>query len=209
VQEVPRPDVVPVLRRPPHAAVGAGPQPPLFPLLAGHPQPLLPPEPVHALAVDPPTLAPQQGPDPPVAVARALTHQFQHPRHQPCPPLPGLFGLPLRRARLPQHPTGAALGDAEPLLEATHRLPALVGRHHFFCTTSWSICLSRASSATRRLRRAFSASNSPSLLASSALRPPYLVRPRWRVGSLTPCSSPTWAMVRPLARASSPSRRFA
>src|SRR5207244_10380000 len=63
-------DVVLVFRRPPHTAVGAGPQPPLLPLLPGHFQPLLPPEPVHALAVDAPALAPQQRPDPPVAVAR-------------------------------------------------------------------------------------------------------------------------------------------
>src|SRR5215468_12715096 len=42
VQEVPRPDVVLVLRRPPHAAVGAAAQPPLFPPLSRHFQALLP-----------------------------------------------------------------------------------------------------------------------------------------------------------------------
>src|SRR5262249_26124466 len=147
---------------------------------------------------------PQQGPDAPVAVARVLPHQLQHPRHQPPFPLLGLLGLlPLRRALLPQHPAGAALADAEALLEEAHRLPALVGGHHFFWATSWSICLSRASSATRRLRRAFSASSSLRRLASSALRPPYWLRQRWSVCSLTPRRWQTWAMDRPWARSAS------
>ena len=54
----------------------------------------------------------------------------------------------------------------------------------FFCTASWSICLLMASSATSRLRRAFSASSSLSRLASSAFRPPYWARQRWKVCSL-------------------------
>ena len=66
--------------------------------------------------------------------------------------------------------------DVAALAEAAYRLPALVGRQHFFCTISWSLCWSRASSATRRLRRAFAASSSWSHLAASALRAPYWLR---------------------------------
>src|SRR5215468_1131299 len=209
-EEIPRPDMVLVLRRPPHAAVGTRPQPPLLPLFPGDFQPLLPPEPVDPLAVDPPARAPQQGPDPTVAVARVLPHQLQHLRHQPGLPLPGLPGpLPLRGALLVQHTAGAALGDAEAFLEEAHRLPLLLGGHHFFSATSWSICLSSASSATRRFSRAFSASNSLSLLASSCLRPPYWLRQRCRVCSLTPRRWQTWARLSPWARSASACRNLA
>src|SRR5262249_37646588 len=115
----------------------------------------------------------------------------------------GLGLLPLRGARLPQHPASAALGDRERFLELPRRLPPLAGGHHFFWATSWSICLSRASSATRRFSRAFSASSSLSLLASSALRPPYWFRHRCRVCSLTPRRWQTWARPRPWARSAS------
>src|SRR5262249_3123664 len=193
-----------VLGRPPHAAVGAAPQPPLLPLFPRHSQPLLPPEAVNPLAVDAPALAPPQGPDPPVAVARVLAHPPQHPRHQPDLFLLGLLrSLPLRRALLAQHAAGAALRDAEALLEEAHGLPPPGGGHPFFWATSWSICLSRASSATRRFSRAFSASSSLSLLASSALRPPYWFRHRCRVCSLTPRRWQTWARPRPWARSAS------
>src|SRR5262245_26303673 len=210
VQEVPRPDVVLVLRGPAHTAVGAAAQPPLFPLLSRHFQPLLPPQPVDPLAVDAPALPPQQRPDPPVAVARVLAYQLQHPRHQPPFLLGGfLRWLPLCRALLPQHAAGATLGDAEALLEEAHRLPALRGGHHFFWATSWSSCLSKARSATRRLSRAFSASSSLSRLASSCLRPPYWLRQRCRVCSLTPRRWQTWAMFSPCARSVSAWRSLA
>src|SRR6266545_2103903 len=142
VEEIPRPDVVLVLRRPPYAAVDTRPQTPFLPLFPGDFQPLLPPEAVDALAVDPPALSP------------------------------------------------------------------LGGGQNFFCTTSWSICLSRANSATRRLRRAFSTSSSLRRLASSAFMPPYWLRQRCRVGSLTPSFWQTWASVRPWARSASACRSF-
>src|SRR6266511_709223 len=208
VEEIPRPDVVLVLRRPPYAAVDTRPQTPFLPLFPGDFQPLLPPEAVDALAVDPPALAPQQRPDAPVAVARMPANQRQHPRQQPLFLLLGLGHLPLGRARLPQHAAGAALGHAEGLLEVTRRLSPLGGGQNFFCTTSWSICLSRANSATRRLRRAFSTSSSLRRLASSAFMPPYWLRQRCRVGSLTPSFWQTWASVRPWARSASACRSF-
>src|SRR5262245_9853988 len=203
VQEVPRPDMVLVLRRSPHAAVRAAAQPSFFPLFPGHFQPLLPPEPVHPLAVDAPALATQQGPDPSISVARMPLDQLQHPGHQPGVLLLDLGRPPLRRARLPQHPAGAALGHAKALAEEAYGLPALVGRHHFFWATSWSICLSRARSATRRFRRAFSASSSLRRLASSALSPPYWLRQRWSVCLLTPSFWQIWATVSPWARSAS------
>src|SRR5262249_7172756 len=189
--------------RPSHAAVGAAAQPPLFPLFPGHLQALPPPQPVHPLAVDPPAFPPQQGPDPPVAVARVPLDQLQHPRHQPVFFLLGSGDLPLRGAGLPQHPAGAALGHPEHLLEVAHGLPALGRAHHFFWATSWSSCLSSSSSATRRLRRPFSASRSLSRLASSAFMPPYWLRQRWSVCSLTPSFWQTWARLRPWARSAS------
>src|SRR4051794_4017222 len=178
VQEVPRPDVILVLRRPPHATVDAAAQAPLLPLFPGHFEPLATPQTPDPLAVDPPAVPAQQRPDPPVAVPRVPRHQLQHPRHQLPFLLPGLGFLPLRRTRLPQHAAGAALRNPKGLLQAPDGLPALGRGHHFFWATSWSICLSRDSSATRRLRRAFSASSSRSLSASSAFMPPYWLRQR-------------------------------
>lgn len=98
-----------------HTAVRARPQAPLPPLPPGHFQALLPREAEHALAVDAPTLRPQKRPDLSVAVARVLGHQFQHPLHQGVFPVPARRPLPLRRAVLPQHPIGPALGDTEGL----------------------------------------------------------------------------------------------
>src|SRR5262249_50091039 len=160
-----------------------GAQPPLFPLFPGHPQPLLAPQPPHPLAVDPPPLAAEQRPDAAVAEPRMPPHQLQHPPHQLLLGFlpPGLF--PLAGARLPQDPAGSALGPPEGLLQVPHRLAALPGTHHFFCTTSWSICLSRASSATSFFSRAFSTSSSLRRLASSAFRPPYCSRQRLKVAS--------------------------
>src|SRR5262249_3860510 len=183
---------------------GGLPHPRLLRLFAGLLRPWAPPAPGAALGAAGPPLPPQQGPDPPVAVARVLTHQFQHPRHQPPFLLGGcLRPLPLRRALLPQHATGAPFRGPESLLEEAHGLPPLRGRQNFFCTTSWSICLSRANSATRRFSRAFSASSSLSLLASSCLRPPYWLHQRWKVCSLTPRRWQTWARPAPWARSAS------
>src|SRR6185369_3118812 len=100
-------------------------QPTLLPLFPGDFQPLAAPQPPDALAVDPPALAAQQRPDPPVAVARVLRHQLQHPRHQPPFLLPGLGLLSLGRARLAQHPAGATLRNPEGLLEMSNGLAAL------------------------------------------------------------------------------------
>ena len=136
MQEIPRPDVVLVLRWPPHATVGTRSQAPLFPLLPRHFQTLLPPEPIDPFAVDPPALTPQQCPDAPVAETRMPPHQLQHPRQQPLLLFPGFLRLlPLRRAGLLQHAASPTLGDAEGLLELPHSLPTLGGAHHFF----WAI----------------------------------------------------------------------
>src|SRR5580700_8459475 len=135
-----------------------------------------------------------------------LTHQFQQPPRERLLLFlpPGL--LSLCGACLPQHAAGAALRHPEGLLEVTRRLPPLSRGHHFFWATSWSMCLSRASSATSRLRRVFSASSSLRRLASSAFMPPYWLRQRWKVCSLTPSFWQTWPMVKPWLRSVSACR---
>jgi hypothetical protein len=103
---------------------------------------------------------------------RGCCRTRQHSPYQPLFFCGGFGCLSLRRAGLPQDTAGATLRHAEGLLELTHGLATLLGRHHFFWATSWSIWLSRANSATRRFRRAFSACSSLRRLASSALSPP-------------------------------------
>ena len=79
------------------------------------------------------------------------------------------------------HPT---LRDAERLVQPPHGTPPLARTHQFFWATSWSIYLSNSSSATSFFSRLFSASSSLRRLTSSALRPPYWLRQRWKVCSL-------------------------
>jgi hypothetical protein len=54
-----------------------------------------------------------------------------HPCGQLAFLLLDLRGLPLGRAGLSQHPTGAALGHPEPFLEVPCRLASLRSGHHF------------------------------------------------------------------------------
>jgi hypothetical protein len=103
VHEVPRPDVVLVLRSMPNDALLAAAQPPLFVLFLRHLEALLLPQAPHALAVHPPTLAAQHGPDPPVTVARMNPHPFVHPLEQRRLVAANLCLVALGRPRLPDH----------------------------------------------------------------------------------------------------------
>src|SRR5262245_5860459 len=172
MDKIPRPDVILVPRPLTHATVAAVPQPTLLVLFPWDLETLLPPQPVDTLAVDPEAGIPQQCPDASVTVTRVLADQLQHLGQQGSLLLVALWPSPLRRARLSQHTAGPALGDAEGRAEVLDRPASAVRAQKFPRATSLSIWLSRASSATSRFRRAFSASNSRSRLASLVLRPP-------------------------------------
>src|SRR5262249_37839949 len=73
-------------------------------------------------------------------------------------------------------------------------------------STSWGICLSRASSAASLLSRPFSASSSFSRLASSAVTPLYFCPPPYSACSLVASRRRTWPAARPPATSTSASR---
>ncbi len=82
VDEVPRPNMVLVLRATTHATVAMMPQTPPFPSLFRHLKAFLSPKAIHPFVVDSPTFLPQLGADHPIAVARILPYQLVHPRQK-------------------------------------------------------------------------------------------------------------------------------
>src|SRR5262245_61465329 len=204
--KVPGPHVVWVLRATAHASVGAVPQMPLFPGFLRHFQPLPAPQPIHALAIHRPALTPQQRPDPPIAITRMLTHQRQHPFHQPTLRILDAGPITLRLSRLTQHPARPSLAHPEAPPHANDRLLPACRTRQFPSRASLSMALSNPASASSFFRRLFSSSSSLSRLASSAFMPPYWFRQRWKVASLIPRAWQTSPIVRPAACIPSASR---
>src|ERR1700677_2319397 len=99
-----------------------------------------------------------------------MDHTVTIPRMSPRQP----FDLPVQGrlvspalATVSQARTGPVHDSADPplgypvfLVEVIGGGPLLVRAHHFFFSMSWSIVLSRSSSATNRLRRSTSTSSS-------------------------------------------------
>ena len=83
----------------------------------------------------------------------------------------------VRAAMKIEEPTGTATSHVIRLLEMVHGASPSCGRHQFLEVTSLSIWMSRACSATKRLRRRFSSSICLRRLASLTSMPPYLVFP--------------------------------
>ena len=83
VDEVPRPDMVPVLRATTHATVAMMTQTPLFSRLFRHLEAFLSPEAIHPFGVDSPAFLSELGADHPIAVTRILPHQLAHLRQKP------------------------------------------------------------------------------------------------------------------------------
>ena len=101
-----------------------------------------------------------------------LDHQFHDAVNQPWFIIRHPRPMPLRRPHLPQHPTRPPLGDAQPLVDPVHRLPALWRAQKFPEATSLRIALPNAWSATSYLSRVFSRSSSWSRLAWSSRKLP-------------------------------------
>src|ERR1019366_2135239 len=114
-------------------------------------------------------------------------------------------GETLGRAGLAGEATGPALRDPELPLEDRDGLPAAVRGQKFPRFSSFNMSMSSVWSATRRLRRAFSRSNSLSLLASSAFMPPYWLRQRCQVDSVISRWRATSSRFFPSPRSFSPS----
>src|SRR5437899_3203977 len=103
---------------------------------------------MHPFEVDRPAPPDQQGMDPPVSVTWMAPRQSFHLPAQDWLVRPAAATVSQSRAR-------AAHDAADPPLRGPILLgqiigggALLVGAHHFFFAMSWSICLSRSSSAT-------------------------------------------------------------
>ena len=89
---------------------------------------------------------------------------------------------------------GPTRADIEHAADMVHRAPSRGRARNSPLATSLRIEMSRAWSATTRLRRVFSASSSLSRFMSSDFMPPYWFRQRLKVTSETPsrvATSPT------------------
>src|ERR1700722_1165045 len=210
VDEVVRPHVVFEARRLVDATVGARARHGGFPEFlaarrSSHPQSLR--WPPHPFAVDAPTLLFQTRPNALVAIARMTPGEAPDRLDQRV--LAGALpaAVPDRRTCSSQEPAGPPLGDAMRLAKVVGGRALLGGGHHFFFATSWSICLSSISSATRRLSRSISPSSSRTCRASSVWGERRCARQRNRVTLLIPSFRLTSANVSPLARSRSASWR--
>ena len=159
------------------------PEPPLLGLLCRHLEPLPPPDPLDALRVHRPAGIAEQRRDAPIATAPALHGKRDDGGGQRVVIRSAPRRLPVRRAMLPQSPTGETLRDLEPLpdvLEARQR----AGRE----TVSRSVrrSLTPAGSASRASDRTWPSAAAPSpsglnrwrhdgSILSEILQPPHLV----------------------------------
>jgi len=162
-----------VLRSVTNDAICAATQTPLFPLLLRHLEPFPLPQPPDSLAVHHVPFVTQQRPDPSIPEPRTRPNQLMHPTNDQRLVVPSLDRVPLRRSRLPDHPTRRPLRGLELILQLFDGFASTCRAYQFPPATSFSMALARACSATSFFSRAFSCSSSLSRLASLPFMPPY------------------------------------
>ena len=145
--------------------------PPLA-LPLGHFETFLAPQPMHPLLVDRPTFVPQERPHPPVAVARVLPRELDHPLDQSAVPLRLAARVALARSGLADHPARPTLGDPQSPPNVLDGGPPPSRAQKFFRLTSFRMSMSSSFSASSFLRRAFSDSSSLRRFASLVLIAP-------------------------------------
>ena len=126
----------------------------------GPPQPEAVPEPTNPLEIDRPTPSHKQSVNHPVSVSRMPPRQALNLPDQGRLVGPVASTVSERRTRPAQDAADPPLRGSVPLAQVVSSGPLLVWAHHFFLAMSWSICLSRSSSATSRFRRSSSSSSS-------------------------------------------------
>mgnify|MGYP006304331943 CR=1 FL=1 len=161
---------------------------------------------MHSLLVDSLSLPDQALPDPPVSVTRPLPAKLLHLLHQKYVQIrPGSL-VALRRAGLAQNMTRPALGDSQRSLHVPYGSASPGRAQKFPSATSFKMLMSTAWSATIFFRRTFSFSSAFSFFRAWTSTPPYRLRHRWNVASLTPSRMLTSAIEAPPLRSSSASR---
>ena len=109
---------------------------------------------------------------------RVFMQQRHHPPRHARLIVGDLRDLPLGPARLAHHPACPPLRDTQPRPHLHHGRASSGRAQKFPEATSLRMAVSKAWSATTRLRRAFSFSSSLSRLAWSSRNPPYSRRQR-------------------------------
>ena len=148
------------LRPQPKARPVVQPQPPSGPLFLWYFQPLASPDALHPILTHLPASTLQQRCNPPVAIAPIFTGQRNHRFGQRIFVDPLDRGVALCPSPLPQQPTGMPLTYFVLLSRMLHRTTSPLRAQKFPEATSFRICFSRDSSATKRFSFAFSRSSS-------------------------------------------------
>src|SRR4249920_2052116 len=113
-----------LLRAEPDTGPIGQPETPTWRLALRHFESFPSPAPLHAFMIHAPTVVVQQGGDPPIPIAPILARQLDDRRRQRDLIVRGIGRIPLRRARLSQHPTGPAFRDAQRVAAVRNSLPA-------------------------------------------------------------------------------------
>src|SRR6056297_493681 len=208
LDEVPGPNVVDKSRGLNVARIAPDASCTLFASLSGHLQSGSFPKSIHLLHVDGLTVAAKELTNALIAPARTLANKLKNPLGQS---FVFIFGLPLKsltRPRLIEHAASTSLGYVELLLKLVHRRASRLRGSQFPLVISFSIEMSKAWSATIFLSRLFSSSSALSRLASSLFMPPYWLRQRLSVASLTSSACRTSPMLLSAASMASASRSF-
>jgi hypothetical protein len=158
--EVVAPNVIRTLRPQPHTRPVVQPQPTARPLFLRHFQPLATPDALHPIFAYLPASTLQQRRNSPVAVAPVFTGQ-RNDRFGECIFVDPLDrGIALCSSPLPQQPAGMSLAYLVLFARMFHRTTPPLRAQKFPEATSFRICFSNDSSATKRFSFAFSRSSS-------------------------------------------------
>ena len=117
---------------------------PPFRLFLRHFQPLASPEPFHAFVMHSPPFAPQERRDTSIAIPPILRRELDQPGDQPGLIVGHAPGMPVRRPRLIQYPTGPPFRDVQVVSYMIHGLASSRRAQNFPEATSFKIALSSA-----------------------------------------------------------------
>jgi hypothetical protein len=180
VHEFVAPHMVLPLRHEAVATVRRSAQTASFPAPLGHSEPFSAPEALHPTKAHAPPVPAKQSTNASVAEADVLGRVTPHGSHE-CRLNVGalISAVPLCGAWLTNQHPGTTFGDVTGCLEMSGRSTSADRAQKFPSARCFSIRLSSACSATRRVSYAFSFSSSFRRFISSPFMPPYWWRQRW------------------------------
>src|SRR5271157_5004024 len=158
--EVVAPNVIRMLRSQSHARPVVQPQSPAGPLFLRYLQPFATPDALYPIFAHLPAITLQQRRNSPISVATVFTGQGNDCFSQRLFVDPRDRGIALCPSPLPQQPAGMSLAHFVLFARMLHRTTPPLRAQKFPEATSFRICFSKDSSATKRFSFAFSRSRS-------------------------------------------------